>query len=300
MAPHPAIFGTAEHGRKIFPLSPSPFGYGFDSPSVRPSRNLSRHPPVAEEGESPYGDRNTDIGTVNNEGAPMISIEKSCSRLIIRGSLVFALFAPQFSRLGDREPLTSSRYPPHKTTWRTWRRFDKCGNRNELRFCTNLAGPISNLADLAKPATTAWAASVQNLLKLGAPHTPTRPACPSPQPVLPRGQWAADAAIFPGIPPQPDRRATGFIPVADLGVATATEGDSTKPGRHMATRAGRAGFGTPVKRRPFQPRPEKLPRPPWPIRLRVDRGLYIQFGKDWAQIPQAFFGRGFGAIRIAV
>ncbi len=116
---------------------------------------------------------------------------------------------------------TQSRKKRLTSNTAAWRRFDKCGNRNELRFCTNLAGPISNLADLAKPATTAWAASVQNLLKLGAPHTPTRPACPSPQPVLPRGQWAADAAIFPGIPPQPDQRATRFIPVADLGVATA-------------------------------------------------------------------------------
>ena len=66
------------------------------------------------------------------------------------------------------------------------------------------------------------------------------------------GSWRRSAAIFPGIQRQPDRRATGFIPVAEGGDSTklaslrvapwrparplvAEEGDSTR-------RAGRVGF----------------------------------------------------------
>ncbi len=136
---------------KNFPLSPAPLGYSFDGPSPRPLRQ----PPNIHQ-------RNMDLGAVNNEGAPMIGIEKSCSRLIIRNSLVFALFAAQFSRHGDRElqgrlralcgEIPSSRCSCKKITWRTWRTLDKCGNRNQLRFCTNLADPISDLAEPAKTA----------------------------------------------------------------------------------------------------------------------------------------------------
>ena len=52
--------------------------------------------------------RNMAIGTVNNESAPTINIEKSCSRPIIRNLLVFALFAP------SRETLPSSRCSSQK------------------------------------------------------------------------------------------------------------------------------------------------------------------------------------------
>ncbi len=45
--------------------------------------------------------------------------------------------------------------PPRcKITWRTWRTLDKCGNRNELRLCTNLAGPHPELGGLGEACQT--------------------------------------------------------------------------------------------------------------------------------------------------
>ena len=51
---------------------------------------------------------------------------------------------------------TQSRKKRLTSNTAAWRTFDKCGNRNKLRFCANLAGNILNLADPADRGLSIW------------------------------------------------------------------------------------------------------------------------------------------------
>ena len=56
------------------------------------------------------------------------------------------------------------------------------------------------------------------------------------------GSWRRSAAIFPGIQRQLDRRATGFIPVAEGGDSTKLASLRVAPWRPARPLAGRVGF----------------------------------------------------------
>ena len=160
MAPHPAIFGAMIHGER-FALSPSLHTYSLTAAVRRRNRMSNAECSYLFTSQYHHPLKSLHRAQILWPGARVLACFLTEIRAIrvIRGSLVFAPFVPQFSRHADRElqgrlralcgEIPSSRCSSKKITWRT---LDKCGNRNQLRFCTNLADPISNLAEPAKTA----------------------------------------------------------------------------------------------------------------------------------------------------
>ena len=105
-----------------------------------------RYTPIA--GRLRLGDR-TEC-SARNARISRVKFNSSLRALVARWRKIhFGYFYTSILRYAQRPPI-------HKTTWRTWRTFDKCGNRNKLRFCANLAGNILNLADPADRGLSIW------------------------------------------------------------------------------------------------------------------------------------------------